>query len=236
MNVTLREIRQETEEASTFFFTPEGPVTYSPGQHIILRLPIDRPDERGTIRTFTLSSSPTEERLSITTKRGPSSFKQALFGLPVGTVIEARGPAGNFVLHEKETRTQIMLTGGIGITPVRSMLKYALDKHLSISIVLLYSNKIPEEIVFRRELESLVTNLSNFTLVETMTRPEESKESWQGKVGRIDERLIRNYTTDMGNTLFYTCGPKAMVDAMVELLNSLGVPRTNIILEQFPGY
>ncbi len=236
MNLTLKETRAETAEATTFFFVADTPVTYLPGQHIILRIPIEHPDERGNIRTFTLSSSPTEQFFGITTKRGPSSFKQKLFSMPLGSIIEARGPAGSFILHEKETRPQVMLTGGIGITPVRSMLKYALDTHLSFPITLLYSNKVPEEIVFRKELESMATQLPNFTFVETITRPEETKEHWQGRVGRIDELMIREHAKDATNTLFYICGPKAMVDAMVTMLKTVAVLRTNILVEQFPGY
>jgi len=95
MKLTLRSVRDETDDVRSFLFVPDTPVSYEPGQHISIMLPIDQPDARGRERMFTVSSSPTEGMIMMTTKRGVSSFKRALFSLPVGTAVEAV-PAGCF--------------------------------------------------------------------------------------------------------------------------------------------
>ncbi len=237
MKLSLQTIRRETADASTFIFTPDVVFQYLAGQHVSMMLPVENPDERGKVRTFTLSSSPTEEGIvSITTKDGPSAFKQTLFALPIRTTIEARGPTGSMVLDEADQRQKILLAGGIGIAPFRSMIKYAADKTLSMPIVLLYSNKTPEEIVFCAELDELQKQLSNLTIVHTITQPEASQEIWEGRSGRIDESLIGEHVSDINQSIFMTAGPTAMVEAMIAILASMGVPPENVKFEKFSGY
>lgn len=232
MIFTLKEIRPETSEALTFIFTSDSPLDYKPGQHVVLRLPHENPDERGIIRTFTLSSSPTQEGIvSITTKQGISSFKKALFSLSAGATIEARGPAGNMYLLENEVGQHIMLAGGIGITPLRSMIKYAFDKKLTLPITLLYSNKTPEEIVFKQELNMIVQATLTIKIIYTITQP---KDGLPGR--RIDEAMIKEYCPDIPNAIFYIAGPTGLVEAMLTLLTGMGVPQEHVKFEKFSGY
>lgn len=237
MKLILQATKQEAGEARTFVWTPDTHVPYKAGQHVSVMLVHDNPDIRGKVRTFTLSSSPTEEGIyQITTKLGPSSFKQALFSLPIGSNLEARAPSGSIILDEADTRLRVMIAGGIGITPFRSMIKYAADKNLSLPITLLYSNKIPEEIVFRKELEEIGQSHPSIKILFTVTRPEEGKEQWSGRVGRVDEEMVRQFAPDPANTLFYIAGPSVMVEAMLELLQNMAVPKENILFEKFSGY
>lgn len=237
MKLTLKEIRPETKDASTFIFTPESPVVYQAGQHISMMLPIEKPDNRGKVRPFTVSSSPTEDGiLTITTKHGPSTFKQALFALPVGAVVDARGPGGIFVLDETWAGQHVFLAGGIGITPFRGMLKYVVDKKLNLPITLLYSNKVPEEIVFFEELNTLSKLSPHIHVFHTITKPESSSKPWQGRVGRIDEAFIREQVKDISSSRFYIAGPLVMVEAMMSMVSGLGVSSEHIRFEKFPGY
>ncbi|MBI3577751.1 FAD-dependent oxidoreductase [Candidatus Gottesmanbacteria bacterium] len=237
MKLTLKEIRSETKEAATFIFTLDIPIGYLSGQHVSIIVPIEAPDERGKVRTFTISSSPTQEGIiTITTKRGPSSFKQTLFSLPIGSAIEARGPTGSMTLDESDNRLRVMIAGGIGITPFRSILKYAFDKKLNLPITLLYSNKTPEEIVFRAELDEIASKLPSVKIIHTITHLEESKEKWEGRTGRVDETMIKEVAPDLTNTLFFIAGPTAMVEAMIELLKGLTIPNENVKFEKFSGY
>lgn len=231
MMFTLKEIRPETAEASTFIFTSDTPVVYKPGQHIVLRLPHENTDNRGVTRPFTLSSSPTEEGfVMITTKRGPSSFKQTLFALPIGSTTEAKSPVGNLYLLEDQS-PHIMLAGGIGITPFRSMIKYAFDKKLTMPITLLYSNKTLEEVVFKKELDAITTSMPNIKVVYTITQPED------GLPGRrIDEAMIKAYCPDIPNTIFYTAGPTGLVETIIAVLAGMGVPPEHVKFEKFSGY
>lgn len=241
MQLNLVEIKKETEEAGTFIVSSSEPVSYKSGVHMSMMLPIEHPDERGKVRTLTLSSSPTEDYLSFTTKRGPSSFKQSLFGLRLGASFQVRGPSGGMVLDEIDLPAgrqvpRVMIAGGIGITPFRSMIKYAFDKNLTIPITLLYSNKTQEDIVFRKELDDIARQNHSIRVIYTITQPEESREQWSGRVGRIDEALIRESVADIYGSIFYIAGPDSMVTAVLELLHIIGVPKENILFEKFAGY
>ena len=229
MQLVLKEIREEALDIKSFKFSKEN-INFIPGQYLSVKL--DVKDDRGNMRSFSIASSPNEDFIMIATKMTGSNFKNKLSSLKTGTKIEVTGPYGNFTLDE--TKDAIMLSGGIGITPLRSMIKYATEKKLKNKIALLYSNRIPEEIAFRNELEQLARENENFTLVNTITRPEESKETWNGLKGRIDSNLINKYIKN--NTLFYICGPPGMVGAMVNILKEMNISQNRIKIEHFTGY
>lgn len=234
MKLTLQNIHPETREASTFVFTPDAPVVYKAGQHISMRLPHENPDLRGIVRTFTLSSSPTEGALTITTKKGPSSFKQMLFQLTPWATIDARGPGGMFYLKEEDPE-HVFLAGGIGITPFHSMIRYACDEKKNIRMTLLYSNKNPDEIVFKDELDALAKENPNLHIIYTITQPDLGA-SWQGRIGRIDEALLRETSALCPGAHWYASGPPLFVDAMLAIFTSLAIPETHQHFERFTGY
>ena len=232
MTLTLQEIRQEIPRVRTFYFNPDSPCTYRAGQHMSVRLPHENPDNRGTIRSFSLSSSPTEQDLTITTNQGESSFKKKLFSLSTGNTIEARGPGGGFILREEDLGHHVMIAGGIGITPFRSMLTYVSDKQLSMPITVLYSNRTPEEIVFHKYLDQVSQQNPSIHMVHTLTR--QSPPSWNGRIGRIDEAFIREFCR--GQCRFYVCGPLPFVETMVALLSSMDIASDRVHFEKFTGY
>ncbi len=139
MKLKLIDVRDEARSTKSFFWQAEKAVSYIPGQYFYFTLPkLNYPDPRGATRHFTLSSSPTEGvTLRNTTRiREESGFKKSLSELPVGSEIQGEGPNGTFILDEKEPGPHIFIAGGIGITPFRSMIKYASDKNLTIPIYL----------------------------------------------------------------------------------------------------
>lgn len=239
MKLTLLETRQEAKGTKSFFWEPEKPVNYLAGQYFYFTLPtLKYPDPRGATRHFTLSSSPTEGNIlrNTTRIRDESGYKKTLDELEIGSLIDGEGPNGEFILDENEKGSQVFLAGGIGITPFRSMIKYAADKGLNIPIHLIYSNSIPEEIAFKKELEEIVSKGSWFKLSMTVTKPEESKEDWTGLTGRIDESLIKKLLTDIPNSTFWVCGPPPMVDAMEQTLGKLNISAGHVRSEKFTGY
>ena len=202
---------------------------YKPGQYIVLTLDGVKNDPRGNFRDFSIASSPTEKGfLMISTKISDSFFKQKLKSLDKNDKVKVKGPFGQFVLQNDMTKHAVMLSGGIGITPLRDMIKFATDDNLSVKITLFYSNRVPEEIVYREELDYLQKVNENLTIIHTITRPQESKQKWEGRVGRIDKKMINEYVSDLGNSIFYICGPPAMVDAMLTLLKSMKIKEENI--------
>lgn len=243
MKIKLQEKRIEAKGTKSFFWKPEGTIRWLPGQYYYFTLPnLIFEDKRGATRHFTISSSPTEGNLiRLTTRiRDESGFKKSLDELAIGTVIGGEGPTGTFVLDEKEKGPHILLAGGIGVTPFRSALKYFADKKINIPVYLVYACSMPEEIVFRKELEELGKNNPNFKVVFTVSKPEESKEKWTGKKGRIDEIMLKELLKDWGleknAAQWWICGPPPMIDAMEEVLGKMKINSDNIRSEKFTGY
>jgi len=228
--------RRETPSVLTFRFGIEGTgFRYLPNQFVFLELPGVR-DPRGPRRPFSLSSSPTEtESISITSKMTGSPFKEQLASLEKGDVGIVRGPLGDFLLDP--ARPAVMIAGGVGITPLRGMIRYAADSDLPNPIVLLYSNKVPEEIVFRRELQDIEEGWRGLRVVHTLTRPQESTTSWSGRTGRIDAQLIHEALKGLENPVVYACGTPGFVEGMVRVLRGeVGFPAESIRVERFRGY
>jgi ferredoxin-NADP reductase len=243
MKLKLTKKLIEAKGTKSFFFKPEKDFFYLPGQYIYLTLPkLNYPDTRGSTRHFTLSSSPTEKYLLIITTRvrRESGYKKTLDELPMGTELEAEGPNGEFIIDQEIKEPQILIAGGIGITPFRSMIKYKIDKKYRTPIHLIYSNSTTELITYRKELEKWDKQDKTFSLTMTISKPEESKLKWKGLTGRIDkeliEKLIENSKLKIKNCSFWLCGPPAMVSAIEEELSKLNIALNMINSEKFTGY
>ncbi len=236
LELEFLEAEQVAPETKSFKFGLEGiEFHHIPGQYVSMLLDVD--DPRGDVRSFSIASSPTERNyLMICTRITESPFKQKLNSMQRGTKVRFRGPFGRFTLEHEHMKQVVMLCGGIGITPFRSMIKFATDSQLQRKLLLLYSNRVPEEIVFREELEKWQTLNARFKLVNTITRPTESKEKWNGRVGRMDEKLISEFVDDSTNSLFYVCGPPLMVDGMLALFKGINVSDELVKREKFMGY
>lgn len=238
MRVRLRERRQETPEVMTFVFDTDGqPYAYEAGQFAFFELDrLTAEDPRGKRRHFTLSCSPTEHGiLQFTTKLRGFGLKETLRTAPIGLEVEVEGARGRFTLPTAADRPVVFLGGGIGVTPFRSMLRYASDENLRHPITMLYSAPAPEQLVFRREFELLPQENHHLNIVLTVTDATNT-DTWRGETGRIDATMVRNHVDDVPDALFYTCGPPPMVQAMEELLKSMNIPGERIRVERFPGY
>lgn len=237
LELPLIEKRQEASGVITLRFdTRNTGFDYVAGQHASMTLDVS--DPKGNMRQFSIASSPTEKDfVMFSTKLSDTPFKQKLNSLILGDKVKVKGPFGNFILPSDYSKQIIMLSGGIGITPPpRSMIKFATDKRLDSKIILLYSNRIPKDILYRKDLEEMEKNNRSLRAVFTITRPEESDEEWSGRTGRIDEKTIRETVKDAENSVYYVCGPPGMVDALYSLLKSMNVSEENIHMEEFLGY
>jgi ferredoxin-NADP reductase len=220
----------------TFRFSTEGSgFRYLSNQAVRLSLP-GVEDPWGPVRTFSLSSSPTEPgQISVTCKISDTPFKQALSRLRPGDPATVYGPLGAFLFDI--ARPSVLIAGGIGITPFRGMLRFASDSHATTQRRLLYSARTPDEFVFLSELEELSRNDRHLKIHTTVTRPGESPGPWQGRVGRIDEAWIRMASDGLERPLYYVAGLPEMVQTVIAALRGpLGVPEDDIDYELFRGF
>lgn len=219
MKLTL--VKKETIAPNivSFYFQPETPIRYIAGQYIELHLPHDNPDDRRANRWFTLSSSPTEELLAITTRlhQRNSSFKNSLNNLQIGSVIrQAQLPMGDFVLPKDSKLPLIFIAGGIGITPYRSMCKYLLDTRQKRDITLIYAAK-PDELVF----SELIKNAGTKLIVPK---------------SRLNSDLVLDYIGPISNQQIYISGPEKMVENLQHQLLRQNVRSSQLRTDFFHNY
>ena len=215
-NVT--DIISRTYNVKSFRFPRPPSLNYKAGQFMFITI---KSGEEEMKKHFTISSSPTEtDFIEFTKKLTGSKFSNALDVLEVGDRVRIDAPYGVFTF-EGEFEKIGMLSGGIGITPLRSMCRYCTNMQLETEITLLYGNHFERDIIFRRELEEMQERNKNLKVVFTVSRP---SESWSGHRGRINAQMIEKEIPDYMERLFYNCGPPALVEAMERLLKDLGIP------------
>lgn len=227
---SVDEIIKRTDDVKSFRFKrPEG-FDYDPGQFLFLTIPIGGKENT---KHFTISSSPTEkEFIEFTKKITDHEFSVALARLEIGDWAQIDGPYGDFTFKGEHPRIG-MMTGGIGITPLRSIIKYCSDAGVKSQITLLYGNRSEENIVFREELDLLKEKNPNLRVVHTLSRP---GDGWSGRRGHIDIEMVREEIPDYAARVFYVCGPPALVSECENILKALKIPESKIIAEDFPGY
>lgn len=234
---TLPFIKKETLATDTFAFYFERTKEswdFHPGQYIQMRLPEKSADERGTMRYFTIASSPLEKQyLRINTKVIQSTFKLTLDSLKKGQGVSFYGPSGDFYLQEQES-SHVFLAGGIGINPFISMLEYAVAKNIQAEMTLFAAFSKPDEIIFFDELININNTHENLSVIYTITHPEGTV--WKGETGRISENLLRKNILNVKKPLYYITGPPSMVDATVLLLGKMSISEDRILQEHFSGY
>src|SRR5215207_322114 len=202
-------------------------------------------DPEGPIRHFTIASSPTEGFIMISTRIRDTPYKKRLSSLEENTtIVRVRGPEGKFTLHEDYSKPAVFLSGGIGVTPFRSMIKYATDKQLPIKIIMFDSNRNQTNILYKKEFDECANMNKNLEIIYTISDDERGQSSsaandWKGEYGRIDKAMILKYldTNMLNNSIFYICGPPSMLKAMQSLLqDDLEIPKERIKVEEFTGY
>ena len=225
------------EQTMTFRFEKPADWTYDAGQSVDLTLiSPSETDEEGDTRPFTLSSAPSEELLSITTRLRDTAFKREIQRMPLGTRLKIDGPFGNLGLHRAK-RPAVFLTGGIGITPFRSILAETVrGVGLPYRVVLFYANRRPEDAAFLDEIAELADRDRNLTFVPTMTALEGSDLRWDGERGHIDPALLARHLEGVTGGIYYLTGPAGMVRALRTMILGVGVDQDDIRTEEFPGY
>jgi len=218
------------------FEKPSG-WTFEAGQAIdITLLAPSETDAEGNTRTFTIASAPYETSLMVATRMRDTAFKRVLKVMPVGTAVQMEGPAGDLTLHRDAARTAVFLSGGIGITPFRSIACGAAKEHLPHRIFLFYSNRRPEDAAFLAELQTLEMENPNYKLIASMTEMQNSHRPWHGETGVIGKEILARYLKNAASPIYYIAGPPPMVKGLHMMINQSGVAESDIRTEEFSGY
>lgn len=234
--VKLKSRKEVAAGTMAFHFEKPTGFTFTPGQAGDFTLPNPPEDDaEGNKRSFSLASAPYEDDLIIATRMRDTAFKRSLKKIPLGTELILDAPWGELVLHEDTDIPAVFLTGGIGITPVRSMVLQANCEKLPQKLVLFYSNRHPEDAAFLDELTQLAEKNPDFIFVPTMTKMPEGT-SWKGETGQIDKAMLHRHLDDLRKPIYYISGPPELVSGMQKLLRDAGVKNTNVHAEEFSGY
>jgi ferredoxin-NADP reductase len=230
LKVVLDHVKQEAENISTFFFKPERPVHFTAGQFAEWTIKHPHPDERGIKHWFTISSSPTEELVSLTTKFAvdkSSTFKQRLFNLQPGDEILMSDAMGDFVFPKLVQTPLVFVAGGIGLTPFHSMFEWLAATNEQRDIRFIYGVRNEDEIIFQETFDKAGIKP---TIVVS-----EPSTAWGGERGRITAELILGLGQPNEDTLIYVSGPEPMVEAIESDMKKAGYGK-QFVGDFFPNY
>lgn len=228
-------IFRETPNVTTFRLVPENggelPFDYRAGQYLNIAVPIGDQIHR---RSYTISSSPTRRSaIEITVKREAMGTvsRQLHDHIHEGDLVEIGAPAGRFTIDVNGHNAVLLIGGGVGLTPVMSMLRYLTDTCWSGQIHLFQISRRLDELIYDAELSYLEQRFPNLhrTIVITGMVPDRPV----GVHGRLTPAAVLARVPDVARVPVYLCGPQPMMDSTTELLVGLGVPAHQIQTEAF---
>jgi len=231
----VSDVHRETHNTwSLTLEPPEGShrFPFLPGQfHFVSFYRGDRYD--GEEHPFTISSSPSEHNVLRSTIKASGDFTSTVGNTKPGDRVRVQGPFGRFshLLHPEETDL-VFIAGGIGITPLMSMLRHMRETDADLRVLLLCGNRAEEDIVFREELEAMARlPTSRLEVVHVLSNAD---PRWDGERGYVDrECILRHCGKEVPRKAFYVCGPPPMMDLVSRALRSLGVPADRLHSERF---
>jgi len=231
--VRLTEKISRTPTIESFRFAAGEKIDFLPGQ--FLQLCFDSADKTNSQlnKYLSFSSSPTHDYIEVTKRLSDSAFSGKLKGLQPGDEVLIRAPLGNITCTGDQPRIGFLI-GGIGITPVISIIEYIVIRNLATDILLVYSNRTAEEIAFRAELDQWKKERDNFTLIYTLTDCEPQDPVC--RQGRIDKELLTDIIKNYPDRTMFLFGPPGMVGAMQGLCDEVGCEKEKIKTENFTGY
>lgn len=228
--VRILEIRQETPTVKSLRLDLMGQdFLFHPGQWVDCYTEID--GER-LVAGYTLTSSASvKETIELAVKEGDNPVTKFIHGeAVVGDTLYVDGGQGDVYYAREMGDSLVLIAGGIGITPLVSMVRTVRDSHPDVEATLIYSALSPSELVFREELEAIAKEHDNIRCFFTVTGHD--AVGWAGRRGRIDRELLLEAGVKRGD-LFFLSGPAPMAEAMKEILRGLGVSEDSIRYEQW---
>ena len=228
-------IFQETPDVKTFRFTlPAGgplPFEHISGQYLNIALMIDG---KRVNRSYTIASSPTRHGYcEISVKRAPNGYASQHLHDTVreGDRIKIGAPAGKFYFAGHESQRVVLIAGGVGITPMMSIVRSLTDRCWTGDIYLIFSVKKRHDVVFEQEIRELERRFPNLHVLVTLS--DEPEAAWEGARGHVTQELIQKFVPHFKQGPVLLCGPDPMMTAMRKILVELGVPDAEVLQEEF---
>ena len=228
---SVERIVQESAHIKSFYLSPtDGGALpdFRPGQHLPIHLDVNKGES--LVRTYSLSQPPGRTSLRLTVKLEERGIGSGFLhnSVKVGDTIKAGLPAGEFVLDSPEGRPVVLLSAGVGITPMMSMLGRLSETDSKRKIYFIHGARRGSEHALRIEVEALATD--NVSIHFRYSQPEDGDR--YDSTGRVDVELLQSLLP-FGNYDFYLCGPASFLKSLYDGLRSLGVPREQIRFESF---
>ncbi len=221
IELVVKEVRAETPlHLSVVYERPRG-FDYEPGDWVDL----DFGAELRGGKTYSLSSSPTEPDLMITFKEGLSEIKRTLAGSQPGDTARITAYGNDYDFQLNEHRDSVLIAGGVGVAPFRSMLKEMADRGSTGAVELVYLNQ-SDDFLFKAELDAWQAELAHARVDYVVTKGLKRKDR---------ERLLRDLVS-VDAHLYFIAGPDGMVESTEALLDTMGVDHDDIRIDVFGGY
>ena len=233
IRVALIEKINRTKTVTSFRFRPEQRIDFCPGQFLQVIFDEQNRNNRNLNKYLSFSSAPGKEYIEVTKRISDSEFSHRLTDLKSGSTVLLKAPMGNCIFMDEYTKIGFLI-GGIGITPVISILEYIIDKGLATDVCLLYSNRTEDDIAFKQEIDTWSKNNNNIKVIYTISLGEVKDKRYF--LGRIDKQLFISHVTDWDQRLFFIFGPPNMVTAMKNLCFEVGCLKEMVKTENFIGY
>lgn len=191
------------------------------------------PDTTNYKRAYSLSSCALDRGFyEVTVKRDGKMGTRIVDWAKAGDKMFVIPPVGKFLPVYEPNKHLICIAGGSGVTPFRGFAREAARRKLETKITVLYSVRQPKDIIFNPEFRELEKENPNFKFHVTCTRAT-PEDNWNGRAGRIDSMWVKSHVTDLADTVFYACGPNALVEFAEGLVFELGAPKEQMKTEKW---
>ncbi len=227
--LTLQDKYETAINTPVFIFNKPKNFSFAAGQFCVLRLnDMSVTDARGNARPLSIASAPSQDKLEFSWRMSQSAFKVSAQELSIGDSVTIKGPCGNFALSNDSNIPVVFLVGGIGITPVRSMLLEDQIKGVNRSTTVIYSNRTPQDAPFFDEINDLDKH-KNVSIIHTVTNADYTP--WDGERGYITSEMIQK-SSNWKESHYYIIGTGGFVSAMADILTEI-VPSDQVHIDNF---